>query len=84
MGEFLREEISGPLEADACIGATEDELKRFSKFVFPEVSAADFWSETVPKFGLEADEVKRVFAIFGRGTGRGINVSKSMPSLTFK
>ena len=43
IGEFLREEISGPLEADAIIGVQESELARISKvsslgfgFVFRE------------------------------------------------
>jgi CubicO group peptidase (beta-lactamase class C family) len=32
LGEYLREEISGPLEADAIIGVNEAELDRISKF----------------------------------------------------
>ena len=49
IGEFLREDISGPLEVDAVIGVQEEELKRVEK-----VSVLGFWFQLwqslVPKF----------------------------------
>jgi CubicO group peptidase (beta-lactamase class C family) len=37
MGEFLREDISGPLEADAIVGLREDELQRVEKISLPGI-----------------------------------------------
>jgi CubicO group peptidase (beta-lactamase class C family) len=49
IGEFLREDISGPLQVDAVIGVKEDELKRLEK-----VSVLGFWFQflqsLLPKF----------------------------------
>ncbi len=49
IGEFLRQDISGPLEADAIIGVRTDELERISK-----VKPLGFWFQFVqsliPKF----------------------------------
>jgi CubicO group peptidase (beta-lactamase class C family) len=40
MGEYLREEISGPLGADAQIGASDSELERYSDLIWPGMKGA--------------------------------------------
>jgi CubicO group peptidase (beta-lactamase class C family) len=40
MGEFLREEISGPLGADVQIGANDSELERYSDLIWPGMKGA--------------------------------------------
>ena len=49
IGEYLREEISGPLEADAIIGVKEAELSRISK-VWPLGFLFQFLQSLKPKF----------------------------------
>jgi CubicO group peptidase (beta-lactamase class C family) len=49
VGEFLSEEISGPLEADAIIGVKEADLKRISR-VSPLGFAFQFLESLKPKF----------------------------------
>jgi CubicO group peptidase (beta-lactamase class C family) len=49
IGEFLREEISGPLEVDAIIGVREEELERISK-VSPLGIGFQFRESLKPKF----------------------------------
>jgi hypothetical protein len=42
MGEYLREEISGPLGADANIGAKDSELERYSDLIYPSYAGIMF------------------------------------------
>ncbi len=61
IGEFLREDISGPLQVDAIIGANKDELERISP-----VKPLGFWFQFVqsliPKF-LKRKMEKNIFQI---------------------
>ncbi len=51
VGEFLREEISVPLGADANIGATEEELKRFKDLTSPSAASVMLGCFTPAAFG---------------------------------
>ncbi len=64
IGEFLREEISGPLEADAIIGVKEAELDRVSK-VSPLGFVFQFLESLKPKV-LGRRIVHGFFQILGR------------------
>lgn len=64
VGEFLREEISDPLEADAIIGVKEDELSRISK-VSPLGLSFEFLESLKPKF-LGRRIQHSLFQILGR------------------
>jgi len=79
IGEFLREDISGPLEADAVIGVRESDLGRTSK-----VSPLGFWfmllQSLKPKFlkrRVERNLIQilalfvRLIPTFRKGTTRG-------------
>lgn len=64
VGEFLREEISGPLEADAIIGVKEAELSRISK-VWPLGLAFQFLQSLKPRI-LGRKIKHNFFQILGR------------------
>jgi CubicO group peptidase (beta-lactamase class C family) len=64
VGEFLREEISGPLEADAIIGVKEAELNRISK-VWPLGFAFQFLQSLKPRI-LGRKIKHNLFQILGR------------------
>jgi CubicO group peptidase (beta-lactamase class C family) len=64
VGEYLREEISGPLEADAIIGVKEAELDRISK-VWPLGFLFHFLESLKPKF-LGRKIKHSFFQILGR------------------
>jgi CubicO group peptidase (beta-lactamase class C family) len=64
IGEFLREEISRPLEVDAIIGVKEEELGRISK-VKPLGFLFEFLESLKPKF-LGRRVVHNIFQILGR------------------
>ncbi len=49
MGEYLREEISAPLDSDVFIGVEDGELGRFSKLIFPSMGGV-FLQAMLPKF----------------------------------
>lgn len=64
IGEFLREEISGPLSADVLIGVKEHELKRISK-VKPLGLGYQFLQSLIPRF-LGRRIVHNFFQVLGR------------------
>lgn len=64
IGEFLREDISGPLDADAIIGVKREELARVSK-VSPLGFGYQFLESLKPKF-LGRKIVHNIFQILGR------------------
>jgi CubicO group peptidase (beta-lactamase class C family) len=64
IGEYLREEISGPLEADAIIGLRESELDRIAK-VSPLGFGFQFLQSLKPRF-LGRKIVHNIFQILGR------------------
>lgn len=64
IGEFLREEISGPLGADVVIGVKEQELGRLSK-VSPLGIGYQFLQSLIPKC-LGRGIVHNIFQILGR------------------
>ena len=64
IGEYLREEISDPLEVDAIIGVKEAELGRISK-VWPLGILFQFFQSLKPKF-LGRKIQHSFFQIFGR------------------
>ena len=64
IGEFLREDISRPLEVDAIIGVKEEELGRISK-VKPLGFGFEFLESLKPKF-LGRRIVHNIFQILGR------------------
>lgn len=64
IGEFLREDISGPLQADAIIGVKEDELHRVEK-VSPLRIRFQFFEGLKPKFMGRRME-RNLFQTLGR------------------
>ncbi|MEH6581259.1 MAG: serine hydrolase [Halioglobus sp.] len=64
IGEFLREEISGPLSADVIIGVKKEELSRVSK-VSPLGFGFQFLESFKPKF-MGRRVVHNIFQILGR------------------
>ncbi len=64
IGEFLREEISGPLEVDAIIGVREDELNRTSR-VSPLGFGFQFVESLKPR-ALNRKMEHNIFQIIGR------------------
>lgn len=64
IGEFLREDISGPLQADAIIGVREDELHRVAK-VSPLPIRFQILEGLKPKF-LGRRMERNLFQTFGR------------------
>ena len=64
IGEYLREEVSGPLGADAVIGVREPELERITK-VTPLGLAFQFLQSLKPRF-LGRKIVHNFFQILGR------------------
>ena len=64
IGEFLREEISGPLKADVMIGVKEHELQRISKGK-PLGFGYQFVQSLIPRF-LGRRIVHNLFQILGR------------------
>jgi CubicO group peptidase (beta-lactamase class C family) len=64
IGEFLREEISGPLGADVTIGVNEDERVRMSK-VHDLGFGRQLWLSMRPKF-MGRRIVHNIFQILGR------------------
>ncbi len=64
IGEWLREEISGPLQADAVIGVPESDLHRISR-VKPLGFRFHFWESLKPRF-LGRKIVHHFFQILGR------------------
>ncbi len=64
IGEFLREDISGPLDVDVIIGVKEEELDRVSK-ISPLGFGFQFLESLKPKF-LGRRIVHNIFQILGR------------------
>lgn len=64
IGEFLREEISGPLDADVVIGVKEPEAHRISK-VHTLGFGYQLWQGLIPRF-LGRRVVHNIFQILGR------------------
>jgi CubicO group peptidase (beta-lactamase class C family) len=64
IGEFLREDISGPLAADVILGLREEELERVSK-IKPLGFAFEFLESLKPRF-LGRRIVHNFFQILGR------------------
>jgi CubicO group peptidase (beta-lactamase class C family) len=64
IGEFLREEISGPLNADVVIGVKEHEMERISK-VHALGFGYQFLQSLIPRF-LGRRIVHNIFQILGR------------------
>ena len=64
IGEFLREEISGPLNADVVIGVKEHEMERMSK-VHALGFGYQFLQSLIPRF-LGRRIVHNIFEILGR------------------
>jgi CubicO group peptidase (beta-lactamase class C family) len=64
IGEFLREEISGPLEADVVIGVKDHEMERMSS-VHPLGFGYQFLQSLLPRF-LGRRIVHNIFQILGR------------------
>jgi CubicO group peptidase (beta-lactamase class C family) len=64
IGEFLREDISDPLEIDVVVGVKEEELHRVKK-VAPLGFRFQFWESLKPKF-LKRRIEQNIFQILGK------------------